>query len=89
MENLKELNIYEAIRSIVLQTERIKNIIQKIKHKPPREVLSKMLKNCQGDLAILLDAAYVLEQCESDFDVNELNKCFPGCESEVIGSGSL
>jgi hypothetical protein len=89
IENLKKLNLYEKARNIFLQFDLIQNTIREIKYRQIREALSEMLNTCQGNLTILLDAAYALEQCESDFDVNELLKCFSGCESEGIGYGSL
>lgn len=76
MENFKELNLYEDVRSILMQTERIQNSVQEIKHKHLQESLSNMLKNCQADLMVLLDIAYEIKLCETDSDIDELLECF-------------
>ena len=83
MENISDLNLYEDVRSILMQTERIKDSIQEIKHKQLQESLSDMLKTCQADLMVLLDTAYELELCEGDSDIDELLECFPDINETV------
>ncbi len=84
MENFRDLNLYKDARSILMQTERIKDSIQEIKHKQLQESLLDMLKTCQADLMILLDTVYQVEQCETDSDLNEFLEIYSGYESETV-----
>ena len=81
---MEKLNLYEEVRNILLQTERIQNQIAELKHKRLYEVLSEMLKTCQADLMVFLDTVYELEQCESDSEINELMESYSDCENETV-----
>ena len=76
--------LYEDVRDIFLQTEKIQSSINEIKHKKLHEVLSEMLKISQDGLMVFLNTTDEFEQCETDSEINELLKCFPVLESEVI-----
>lgn len=72
MENEKLVQIYESVRSILLNTESISGQIATLTHSQLKERLTDLNRTVQSDLLILTDFLIEVMNCESDSDLDFL-----------------
>ena len=72
MENEKLIQIYEGVRSILLNSESISEQISKLTHTQLKERLIELNRTAQSDLLILTDFLIELMNCETESDLDFL-----------------
>lgn len=72
MENEKLIQIYESVRSVLLNSECISTQITTLTHLQLKERLTDLNRTVQSDLLILTDFLIELMNCENDSDLDYL-----------------
>lgn len=72
MEKEKLIQIYESVRSILMNSESISEQITLLTHSQLKERLTELTRTAQSDLLILTDFVIEAMNCETESDLDFL-----------------